>query len=399
MSPQPENVAELLIEAKDLSELMVDLAYASVFFHDEELAGEVGRLHETLVGYLRHLVRACILAARSPEDARLMAGVIAVSTAIQSIGQAASDIARIVVAELGIPGPLIADLAHAQEVVGRVRVRGDAPSIGRSLGELHLPKETGMWIVAIRRGMDWRFDPQADAVLSAGDVLLFRGPEQGVDRLRRYAGAPPRPAPPPAGPALSDLDRAIDLLVEMKNTAETAVGLAYAAIAFDDTSLAAEVASMEAESNRLHDEIESWVLRAATTPRDDLDLRGLLRLASASEAIFDAARKLTSIVLSGEELHPIVQLALEEAEEIVAEAVVEADSEADGRPARDVAADAGIGVLALRRGNRWTYKPSAMLSLEAGDRMIAIGSEEAIAHLAGLSSATLQAGGPGGKGP
>ena len=38
---QPRNVKELLVEAKDASELMVDLAYAAVFFNDEDLAGIV----------------------------------------------------------------------------------------------------------------------------------------------------------------------------------------------------------------------------------------------------------------------------------------------------------------------------------------------------------------------
>lgn len=398
MSPDPENVAELLIEAKDLSELMVDLAYASVFFDDEELAGEVERLYGTLVGYLRRMTTACIVASRSPEDARLMAGVIAISTAIGSIGHAASDIARIVLAKLGIPGPLVADLAHAQEIVGRVRVRQEGSAAGRSLGELHLPKETGMWIMAIRRGADWRFDPKAGTVLAEGDVLLFRGPQQGVNPLRQHAGAPPRPsAPAPAGPPLSDLDRAIDLLIQMKDTAETAVGLAYAAIAFEDTSLAAEVASLESESNRVHDQIEAWVLRAATIPRDDVDLRGVLRLASASESIFDAARKLASIVLGGEELHPIVQLALEEAEEIVSEAVVEPDSVTVGRPLQEVAADAGVTFLALRRRSRWMYRPSVGLLLEPGDRVMAIGSEEAVGHLAVLTSAASSARRPAGK--
>ena len=32
---QPRNVKDLLAEAKDASELMVDLAYAAVFFNDE----------------------------------------------------------------------------------------------------------------------------------------------------------------------------------------------------------------------------------------------------------------------------------------------------------------------------------------------------------------------------
>ena len=38
MDEQPKSVKDLLVEAKDASELMVDLAYAAVFFNDEKLA-------------------------------------------------------------------------------------------------------------------------------------------------------------------------------------------------------------------------------------------------------------------------------------------------------------------------------------------------------------------------
>ena len=34
----PDTVKDLLIELKDASELMVDLAYAAVFFNEEKLA-------------------------------------------------------------------------------------------------------------------------------------------------------------------------------------------------------------------------------------------------------------------------------------------------------------------------------------------------------------------------
>ena len=40
MDDRPNNLREMLAEAKNLSELMVDLAYASVYFDDVEMAGE-----------------------------------------------------------------------------------------------------------------------------------------------------------------------------------------------------------------------------------------------------------------------------------------------------------------------------------------------------------------------
>src|SRR6266516_2664199 len=150
----PRNVKELLVEAKDASELMVDLAYGAVFFNEEDLAEEVEKLEERMDGYLRRLREVAMLAARSPEDAEAMAGVLHIAAAIEKIGDAASDIARVVQANLGIPDALRPDLRHADETVGRVKVREGSSAVGRSLRELMLPTETGMWLMAIRRGAE-----------------------------------------------------------------------------------------------------------------------------------------------------------------------------------------------------------------------------------------------------
>src|SRR5262245_38373228 len=100
---RPNTVKDLLVGLKDASELMVDLAYAAVFFNEPSLAEEVERLDERMTEELRRLRIVAMLAARSPEDAEGMAGVLWIAEAIQRVGDAASDIARIVAARLGIP--------------------------------------------------------------------------------------------------------------------------------------------------------------------------------------------------------------------------------------------------------------------------------------------------------
>jgi uncharacterized protein with PhoU and TrkA domain len=384
MDEQPKNVKDLLVEAKDASELMVDLAYAALFYNDEKLAREVERLEERMAGGLRSLRMIAMLAARSPEDAEGMAGVLWIADAIEKIGDAASDIGRIVEAHLGIPDPLRRDLRHADEITARVRMRPESPAIGRTLRDLSLPVETGMWVIAIRSGMAWRFDPGPEDVLSEGDVLLIRGPEEGVARVRELAGAPSLPeAPEDELPALSELDRAVDILIELKDLAEAAVGLAYSSLLFNNRALAAEVGSLEARSDILHDELESWVLRAAPEARDPDELRGLLRLGQASETICDAARDLTWYVEHGEPLHPVVQLALEETEETGAETVVEGGSLAEGKSLKDLKleTETGMFVLGVQRGQRWIYRPRARFVLQAGDRLIAVGPEEGAEEL------------------
>jgi uncharacterized protein with PhoU and TrkA domain len=375
----PANVKDLLVELKDGSELLVDLAYAAVFFNDEKLADEVVRLADRGTGYLRRLRTMAMLAARSPEDAEGMAGVLWIAEAIQRVGDAAEDIARVIAARLGIPDALRPDLRHADEVTARIRVRDDAPLVGRDLRTASLPTETGMWVMAIRSGTAWEFDPGPDDVVSAGDVLLVNGPEEGVDLVRAEAGAPALPhAPETDTPALSELDRAVDLLVELKDLAEAAVGLAYSSILFNDRALAAEVGALEARSDQLQDELESWVLRAAPEARNVDELRGLLRLGAASESIVDAARDMTWYVEHGEPLHPVVQMALEETEATSVETVVQAEAPADGRSLRDLRleTETGMFVLGIQRGARWTYRPRGTYVLRAGDRLISVGPEE-----------------------
>ena len=387
MDEQPRNVKDLLVEAKDASELMVDLAYAAVFFEDEKLASEVERLEERMDGYLRRLRQVAMLAARSPEDAEGMAGVLWIAGAMEKIGDAASDIARVVAARLGLPDALRPDLRHADEMTARVKLREGSQMIGRSLRELSLPTETGMWVMAIRSGIDWQFDPGPEDVLSHGDVLLVRGPEEGVNLLRELAGAPALPEPPDEDlPPLSELDRAVDILVEMKDQSEAAVGLAYSSILFNNRALAAEVGALEAQSDALHDELESWVLRASPEARNPDELRGLLRLGSASESMTDAARDLTWYVEHGEPLHPVIQVALEETEETSAETVVDAGTPADGRTLRELRleTETGMFVLAVQRGARWIYRPRGPFMLRAGDRLIAVGPEEGAEELDAL---------------
>lgn len=375
----PNTVKGLLAEIKDSSELMVDLAYAAVYFADEDLAKEVGRLEDRMFDDLRALRKLAILAARSPEDAEHMARVLEIASAVEKIADAADDIARVVSSSLGILDDLRKDLRHADEVVARIKAMEGSRANGCSLRDLAMPTEMGMWVIAVRRGGSWNFDPGADYIVVEGDALLVKGPEDGVALARELMAMPPaKTITHEDGLVLSDLDRAVDLLVEMKNSAEVAVGLAYSALLFNDPSLAAEVGNLEARSDAIHDELESWLLRSAQEARNPDDLRGLIHLAHASEMIFDSAREMTRLVELGEELHPVVAAALVESDEFGHQTIVGPDSPAEGRSIKELSieTETGMFVLAVQRGRRWTYRPKPRFVLHAGDRIIAIGPSE-----------------------
>jgi uncharacterized protein with PhoU and TrkA domain len=46
---------------------------------------------------------------------------------------------------------------------------------GKSLGYLSVETETGMRIIAIKRGIRWIYDPDEDLPLKEGDVMVVRG--------------------------------------------------------------------------------------------------------------------------------------------------------------------------------------------------------------------------------
>lgn len=389
MDDKPRNLKAMLSEAKDTSELMVDLAYAAVYFSDSDMAEEVLEL-ETRMSELVHEMRAvCVMAARSPRDADAMASVLQVIDAIEAFGNAAVDIGKIVTRNLGIPRALVADLSAAEEVSHRARVRDGSHMAHRPLSALELPTVTGLTVVAIRRDRTWITDVAGDEILVPGDVLFLQGASAGIPRVRAMAGAPEwHPPQPPEDAALSDVDRAIDVLVEMKNLSEVAVGLAYAALVLRDQGLAAEVNHLESRLDDMRERLELWVLRSADGRIDPSNLRGLLHLGQAAEEIADAAQQMVWLIEQGEELHPVLALALGDADEVVVRVPVADGSPVVGRTLGQLAleTETGFYLLAIRRGGRYVYRPRRDVVLAPGDELIATGPDEGhqlLAHLCG----------------
>lgn len=379
MDDRPRNLRAMLAEAKDTSELMVDLAYAAVYFGDPDMAEEVEELERDLNDLVHDMRAVTVLATRQPSEADAMSSVLQVVSAIERIANDAVDITRIVTHQLGIPRELVADLSQAEEVSHRVLVRDGSHMAHRPLGDLELPVATGMRVMAIRRERTWMTEIDGDVILVPGDVLFLQGSPAGIARVRELAAAPVwDPPAAPEGPALTDLGRAVDVLVEMKNLSEVAVGLAYSALVFRDQGLAAEVEHLEDRLDEMKDRLELWVLRAAAADTDPAPLRGLLHLAQAAEDLGDQAQQMVWLIQRKEDVHPILGIALGDSDEVVVRMPVAAGSEADGRTLRELQLDIepGFGVLAVRRGGTYLYRPRGLARLLAGDELIASGPEE-----------------------
>ncbi|MDH3704971.1 MAG: potassium channel protein, partial [Acidimicrobiia bacterium] len=223
--------------------------------------------------------------------------------------------------------------------------------------------------------------------VTPGDVLFLRGSPEGIVRLRQLAAAPLWEPPQPAEETVvTDLDRAVDVLVEMKNLSEAAVGLAYSALVLTDPTLASEVQHLEDRLDEMKDRLELWVLRAAADNLDPSPLRGLLHLAQAAEDIGDQAQQMVQLIDDREDIHPVLAVALGESDDVVMMVPVAKSSSCDGASLGELGLqiEPGFTVLAIRRGGAYLYRPRGHVRLHAGDELIASGPDEGRILLAEL---------------
>jgi uncharacterized protein with PhoU and TrkA domain len=393
MDDKPRNLKAMLAEAKDASELMVDLAYAALYFDDEGMAEAVLDLENEMSDLVHEMRSLTMLAVRHPREVDGMSSVLLVVSSIEQIANAAVDISKIVLRNIGIPQALLVDMAEAAEVSHRLVVADGSHLVSRSLADLELPVVVGMRVVAIQRGRRWLTNIGGDSILEPSDVLFVRGEPAGIVRLRELASASVWVPPQfDSAQGLTDLDRAVDTLVEMKNLSETSIGLAYSALVLRDLSLAREVRSLEERLDGMKVSLQTWVLRAAASDIDPSQLRGLLHLAEAAEDIGDQALQMVTLVLDQEDIHPVLALALGDTSDVVVQVPIGSESAAENMSlgSLGLSVDPGYHVLAIRRAGSYLYNPQKNIVLRSGDLLLASGPEEGRERFAEICGYVLE---------
>ncbi len=185
--PEDMNLKEIFIEMKNISELMVDLAYSSVLFDSEAIADEVNALEETM-GELNHqLTIRALLASRTREEAEQISEILNVASAIKDISNHAQNISEIVSRDLDIHSVILESLKYTDEKIFRVCLEEQSPLIGLSLRESHLASHIGVTVIAVRRGKRWIYNPKKRFVFCDEDILIARGTEEGHLILKEIA--------------------------------------------------------------------------------------------------------------------------------------------------------------------------------------------------------------------
>ncbi len=176
-----------LLAMKNRSELMLDLAYSALLADNEQLAQAVVDLEVWMDEQQFKLQRQALANVASKEIDRVLT-IIRLAESLEAIGDAAREIADVVLRDVGPHPVLRLATAEADANIYQVCIASGSPMDGTTLGEQRLASEVGARVVAIQRDGEWIIGPDSGTHLFAGDNLFARGPGASRELLVKMAG-------------------------------------------------------------------------------------------------------------------------------------------------------------------------------------------------------------------
>ena len=173
-----------VLEIKDTSELMIDLAYSSLLYNNKIIAEEVYEL-ENLIDEIYENLQRDILSEVKKGSLTVDAAMVLMNLARagEEIADAAREIADVELRDVELHPIIKLSIRESDEVLTKVQVLEQSILCGKTLGDLKLGTDTGMTVIAMRHGKNWLYGPNKKTRIDPEDILFAKGPEDGEKHL------------------------------------------------------------------------------------------------------------------------------------------------------------------------------------------------------------------------
>jgi uncharacterized protein with PhoU and TrkA domain len=175
---------DIVLEIKDKSELMVDLAYSSLLYDNKTIAKEVYDLEQLIDELYQTLQKRFLEEVQkrklSVDDALALMKLAEVG---EQIADAAEEIVDVELRDVELHPILKMSIRESDVVFTRIQVEPTSILCGKTLGKLKLGSETGMMIIAMRHQNRWLYGPDKNTRIDPYDILFAKGPEDGEKHL------------------------------------------------------------------------------------------------------------------------------------------------------------------------------------------------------------------------
>ena len=183
-----KTVEDIVLEIKDKSELMVDLAYSSLIYDNKTIAKEVYDL-EDLIDNLYQTIQRKTLEGVKNKDLSIddALTVLRLAECSEKIADAALEIIDVELRDVELHPILKMSIRESDVVFTKVHVEPNSILCNKTLGKLKLGSETGMLVIAMRHHDKWLYGPNKNTMIDPGDILFAKGPEDGEKHLIELA--------------------------------------------------------------------------------------------------------------------------------------------------------------------------------------------------------------------
>jgi len=171
---------DIVLEIKDKSELMVDLAYSSLLYDNKIIAQEVYDLENLIDNLFQKIQKDSLEGVKTGKlSVNSALTLMRLAQAGEEIADAAQEIADVELRDVELHPILKLSVRESDEILTKIQVNSKSILCGKTLGKLKLGSETGMMIIAMKHKNRWLYGPNKNTRIDQDDILFAKGPEDG----------------------------------------------------------------------------------------------------------------------------------------------------------------------------------------------------------------------------
>ncbi|NVM36579.1 MAG: hypothetical protein HWN81_13365 [Candidatus Lokiarchaeota archaeon] len=181
-----EEIQRNYILITDISETMIQLALAALFFRNEEVSEDVLEMEELVDGVNLALEKDLLDLAKLVKTPRDLTGLMRIVFSCELISDAAAHIAENILKGFEPHAIFQQAIRETSEIVVRETLSEDSYFKNKTYSELQDKRyKRGFHIIALKRKNKWIYRFKPDFVFEEGDLLIGLGPIETVMEWRR----------------------------------------------------------------------------------------------------------------------------------------------------------------------------------------------------------------------
>ncbi|MFW9952638.1 MAG: potassium channel family protein [Candidatus Thorarchaeota archaeon] len=180
-----EELKKEYILVTDISETMIELALAALFFKSDEVAEDVLEMESLMDGLNINFEKDLLSLTKLIDNPKILTGIMRIVFSCELIADAAAHLAENILEGFEPHIILQKAIEETPEIVVRERISTESYFKEKTYRQLQNQRyKRGFHIIALKRENKWIYSFKSDFIFEVGDLLIGLGPRETVDQWR-----------------------------------------------------------------------------------------------------------------------------------------------------------------------------------------------------------------------